>query len=250
MGTGVDGRTLAVASVLAVLAGFVDAMGYIVLGGFFVSFMSGNTTRTGTAAVDGHWHTAAVGAGIIALFVVGVVAGSLVGNRWETWRQASVTFAVAVLIAVAAASVTVADGLVVAALALAMGVENAALDRGSGSALGLTYVTGTLVKFGRAIADALGGGPRWGWVAYGGLWLSLSSGVVAGALVHRALGLEGLWFAVAVAVALAVDGAVRARRAGSARGVHDDGHAREAHDGAEDVPAVGPEAVDDHPPGQ
>ena len=32
---------------LAALAGFVDALAYISLGGFFASFMSGNTTRLG-----------------------------------------------------------------------------------------------------------------------------------------------------------------------------------------------------------
>lgn len=44
-------RRLAVA--LAGLAGFVDAIRTISAGGFFVSFMSGNTTRLGVAlAID------------------------------------------------------------------------------------------------------------------------------------------------------------------------------------------------------
>ena len=37
------------AALLSGLAGFVDAIGFIKLGGFFVSFMSGNSTRLAVA---------------------------------------------------------------------------------------------------------------------------------------------------------------------------------------------------------
>ena len=38
-------RARMLALVLAMLAGYVDAIGFIQIGGFFVSFMSGNSTR-------------------------------------------------------------------------------------------------------------------------------------------------------------------------------------------------------------
>src|SRR3546814_19780604 len=44
---------IAAAVLLAVLAGFVDAIAYISLGGFFASFMSGNTTRLGVGLATG-----------------------------------------------------------------------------------------------------------------------------------------------------------------------------------------------------
>ncbi len=56
-----DKRVQALAIGLSMLAGYVDAIGFIQLGGFFVSFMSGNSTRLGVG-------------GLIALFVIGVIA--------------------------------------------------------------------------------------------------------------------------------------------------------------------------------
>ncbi|WP_425569824.1 YoaK family protein [Rhodococcus olei] len=205
-----DRRTYSVAVILAALAGYVDAMGYITLGGFFVSFMSGNTTRSGVAVVDGQWHSAAVGAAIVGLFVLGVMLGSLLGDLAGLWRRSGVLAVVAVLLALAAiASGPGPEQVVIAALALAMGAENTVFDRGSGSAISLTYMTGTLVKLGRSLAAALTGGPRWQWVRFAGLWFGLLAGVAGGTAVHRGIGLAGLWVAVVVAMALAVDFARR-----------------------------------------
>ncbi len=72
---------VALAVSFAAVAGYVDAIGFLLTGGFFVSFMSGNTTRLAIGLVAG---TAAAGiaAGLIALFVSGVVLGALAG-RWR-----------------------------------------------------------------------------------------------------------------------------------------------------------------------
>ncbi|MFF0815708.1 YoaK family protein [Rhodococcus sp. NPDC003318] len=199
-----DRATFAIAALLAALAGYVDAMGFITLGGFFVSFMSGNTTQAGVALVDGQWHPVLVGASVVALFVLGVTAGSVLGHLAGRRRRPAVMALVAVLISVATVcSAFGPDQAVIAALTLAMGIENTVFDGSSASSISLTYVTGTLVKVGRGIAAALTGGPRWDWLRFAGLWLALSAGVLAGAATHRALGLAGLWFAVAVALVLA-----------------------------------------------
>lgn len=47
----------------------------------------------------------------------------------------------------------------VAAIVLAMGLENAVFQIEGGGGLGLTYVTGALVKVGQLTAAALTGGP-------------------------------------------------------------------------------------------
>lgn len=205
MVSGEDRATYVVAVVLAALAGCVDAFGFITLGGFFVSFMSGNTTRMGVAATEGQWHPALVGASIVTLFVLGVVVGSLVGDRVGLRRRSAVLGLTVFLLTVAVAGSAVeSTQIVIAALALAMGAENTVFDRGSGSSISLTYMTGTLVKLGRGVATALTGGTRWEWLRFAGLWLGLLAGVGIGTGVHRLVGLAGLWVAVGVAAALAL----------------------------------------------
>jgi len=58
-------RVRVLAGGLSALAGFVDATGFIGLGGFFVSFMSGNTTRLAVGLAQGT-AAAATAAGLIA----------------------------------------------------------------------------------------------------------------------------------------------------------------------------------------
>ncbi|MFI6431147.1 YoaK family protein [Rhodococcus oryzae] len=216
-------RTFVYAVLLAALAGYVDAMGYITLGGFFVSFMSGNSTRMAVGAVDGHWHVAAVGAAVIGLFVLGVVLGSVLGRIVHARRRSVVMCLVAgLLVAAVTASAIGPRQVVIAALALAMGAENTVFERTGESSISLTYMTGTLVKLGQRIAAALTGGPRWEWVRFAGLWLGLVLGVAAGAAVHRGVGLAGLWAAVALALLLAVL------------------FARDRLSAARDIPSIGP----------
>ena len=71
-------RNLALACSLSALAGYVDGVGFLHLGGMFVSFMSGNSTRLGVSLAEGHWSNAAGAIGVIALFVTGAAAGSLI----------------------------------------------------------------------------------------------------------------------------------------------------------------------------
>ncbi len=52
-------RNIALACALSALAGYVDGIGFLHLGGLFVSFMSGNSTRMGVNLASGHWHDAA-----------------------------------------------------------------------------------------------------------------------------------------------------------------------------------------------
>lgn len=199
-------RTRVLAACLSALAGYVDALGFIALGGFFVSFMSGNSTRLGVG-IEGaresvHW---AVAGGLIAAFVAGVVVGTVVGRFARRSRHMVLLLFVSALLAGAA----LCDGLAllapsVALMAFAMGVENTVFERDGEVSIGLTYMTGTLVKLGQRIASAVMGGPRLAWVAYLGLWLGLVSGAVAGAMIYPHLGLGALWFASAGAAVLAI----------------------------------------------
>jgi uncharacterized membrane protein YoaK (UPF0700 family) len=196
-------RNLALACALSALAGYVDGIGFIYLGGLFVSFMSGNSTRMGVSLAEGHWHDAAQALGLIALFVTGAALGSLIVLGRGTDRQPWILLAEAALLALAA----VCDVLgfppgAIAAIVLAMGLENAVFQIGGGAGLGLTYVTGALVKVGQLIGAALKGGARWAWVPNLLLWAALVAGAVCGALAYGTFGLSAIWLAAGAALVL------------------------------------------------
>lgn len=84
---------------------------------------------------------------------------------------------------------------------MAMGLENAVFQI-EGGGLGLTYVTGALIKVGQLVAVALTGGPRFGWVPNLLLWAALVAGSAIGAFAYLRINLAAIWFAAAVAFAL------------------------------------------------
>ena len=69
--------------------------------------------------------------------------------------------------------------------------------------MALTYMTGTLVKMGQAVAAALKGGPRLGFLRYAVMWLALIAGADVGTLAEGRLGLQALALAALWAALLA-----------------------------------------------
>jgi uncharacterized membrane protein YoaK (UPF0700 family) len=196
-------RNIALASALSALAGYVDGIGYLHLGGLFVSFMSGNSTRMGVSLAQGHWLDAAEAFGLIALFVIGAAAGSLIVLGRGANRQPRVLLVEALLLAGAALCYAFGrSSAAVAAIVLAMGLENAVFQIDGGAGLGLTYVTGALVKVGQLVAAALTGGARWAWAPNSLLWAALVAGSLCGALAYHWINLSAIWFAAAAALAL------------------------------------------------
>ncbi|BBB07869.1 YoaK family protein [Sphingopyxis sp. EG6] len=166
---------------VAILAGFVDAIGFVESAGFFVSFMTGNSTRLAVGLAEGQ-HAALVAAIIIATFVFGVVAGALVGAQAGRRRSLAVLIGVTILLAIATLLRLEGEGWsAILSLALAMGVANAAVAGRDGSVIGVTYMTGTLVQMGQKIANALRGEGDRRWLHHLGLWAALVGGALLGA---------------------------------------------------------------------
>ncbi len=196
-------RNVALACALSALAGYVDGIGFLHLGGLFVSFMSGNSTRMGVSLAEGEWQSAAEALGLIVLFVIGAAAGSLIVLGRGAHRQPMLLLVEALLLAAAALFYTFGySALPVAAIVLAMGLENAVFQAGGGGGLGLTYVTGALIKAGQLIAVALSGGARWAWAPNVWLWAALVAGSMGGALAYHWINLAAIWFAAGAALAL------------------------------------------------
>lgn len=195
-------RNFAAAAVLAVLAGFVDGFGFSYLGGFFVSFMSGNTTRVSVDLVGGMWDGAVTCAVLIVAFVGGAMAGTAVSatahGATRVLLLIGCALAVAALIAPAGLALVVG-----AALAAGMGAANTVMARGGEVSFGITYMTGALVKVGQGLVAAWRGEDRTGWVRHLVMWASIAAGAVAGAAAFRLLGIHALWIAVAVVVIIA-----------------------------------------------
>lgn len=204
--------TLLLAALLAALAGYVDAVGFLELGGFFVSFMSGNSTRLGVGLGSGVWSVAATAGGLIALFVLGVVVGVLVGPEGWRWRRPTVLAVVAGLLA-AGATAWSFGGPVALFVAPAMGALNAVFQRDGDIGIGVTYMTGSLVRMGQRIAAALKGGPTWDFLPFLMLWLALTIGGVLGAASQLRLDGAALWIAAAACAAVAGALTLRDRRA-------------------------------------
>jgi uncharacterized membrane protein YoaK (UPF0700 family) len=204
-------RNTVLVCALSALAGYVDGIGYLYLGGLFVSFMSGNSTRMGVELAQGQFSAAGEAFGLIALFVLGATCGSLMMRGSSAYRQCRLLLAEAALLLVAGlcASLGLAN-VGIAAIVLAMGLENAMFQVTSGG-LGLTYVTGALVKVGQLLAAALTGGARFAWLPNLLLWAALVGGSVCGALAYYWIDLASVWFAAAAALVLAAYVAVDIR---------------------------------------
>ena len=99
--------------VLTALAGFVDAVGFIRLGGLYTSLMSGNTTQLAVALGHGEPLGAVLPTLLIGAFLVGAVSGGAIAAlcppRWVTPAVLGLE-AVALTAAVASAGVGV-DGV-------------------------------------------------------------------------------------------------------------------------------------------
>ena len=197
---GGQARGLILAGFLAALAGMVDAIGYLRLGHLFVSFMSGNSTQLAVAIGRGNLTEAGVIAELIALFVLGAAVGQvlagLTGRRHLTW----VLVAVAVLLAIAAVLATSPEPMV-----LAMGALNASMQRVGKIAVSVTYVTGTLVKFGQGLGDFLTGRlTGWTWLVQASPWAGLTAGATIGGAAYFRMGGVAIWVPVLLTCLLAV----------------------------------------------
>jgi len=195
-------RRLAVAA--AALAGYVDATGFLSANSYFVSFMSGNTTRLGVDLVANP-HTAVVPALLILGFVVGVFGGALLAAKAGKQRKFAVLSLVAALLAGAAVAGRSAElELAMALLVLAMGALNNTFQRDGEVSVGLTYMTGALVRFAQGLAAKVLGNGGAGWESWLMLWLGLALGAVAGAFALLTWPAYALWLPAVWALVLAL----------------------------------------------
>lgn len=202
---GADRESVVLALLLAALAGWIDALGYLRVQGLFVSFMSGNSTRAAVAVPRHDLGTIAQAGRAIVAFVAGVVAGELVAPAAGRFGRALVLALEAALLWTSCLLWSAGGAPLATGLGLAMGLQNASVHKAGGISVALTYVTGTLVHLGRAVAAALRGAGTWRAVMpFLALWGALVAGGVGGALAAQAVQGAALWAAAAAATLLAL----------------------------------------------
>ncbi|SMQ64991.1 Uncharacterized membrane protein YoaK, UPF0700 family [Devosia lucknowensis] len=208
-------RHLLFGMLLTAAAGFLDSIGFIELGGYYVSFMSGNTTQGGTALVEGHVSVVLLSLALVALFFVGALVANLlalVDLRWgQVYASAAVMLGVATTLVLTLAGLPPSQTMLV--LAATAGAQNAVLAAKGSVRLGATFVTGTLYTAAQDLAFALRGRAPFGrWLQHMLIWLSLLAGAAFGALAYGTLDIFALVMPLVVYGAFTIGHVVAAPR--------------------------------------
>jgi uncharacterized membrane protein YoaK (UPF0700 family) len=202
---------------LAMIAGYVDAYGYITCK-TYLSFMSGNTTQTGSQLGQGHLAAALPSLLAIMFLVIGVFTGTLLphSGTHQAWRLrfGVVAALLAVIIGVTQLG-ALASGVGIATLSLAMGMMNTALSHVGAQSVSLTFVTGTLNNIGTHLALAVKRAPladaQGAWDTHihrpfllAGVWASFLTGALLSGAATPRFGVWVLLFPLLILLALAL----------------------------------------------
>jgi uncharacterized membrane protein YoaK (UPF0700 family) len=179
-------RDTAQATILTVIAGIADAVGYITMGGVFAANMTGNTVLAGIAAAQRDytdaWHHLAP---LLAFFMGAMLSRLLL--RLSHKPTAGLLVEAALLAVVG--FLTIDRELAVLIVALAMGVQASAITHFAGNAVSTVVVTSTLARTADTLLDRLWPSEKKPLPAVANLpllaltWMGYLAGAVAGALL-------------------------------------------------------------------
>jgi uncharacterized membrane protein YoaK (UPF0700 family) len=191
--------------VIAAVAAYVDATGFLLYSGVYLSFMSGNSTRAAVLVARGDWHQLAPVIGVIPTFVLGVTLGTIMHGIFKKQGQAIVFSLAGIALGLVAALEIYGQaagpnatrlGLFLT-LAATMGLLNSTVQRVDKVSVSLTFVTGTLVKLGTAVGRQItncgrsdGGDQRVTIVVLTSIYFAFFLGAVSGGLAAAFYGLR------------------------------------------------------------
>ena len=137
------------AALLAGIAGYVDAICYLRLGGAFAANMTGNLVEVGLAVARGQWKLAIWCASLLVAFLLGILAARLV-LRIQHSARLSLLLEAAIIVVAATGVLGIAA---VPVLAAAMALQNEAVTHGI-VALNVGFITGDLQRIGERLIPA------------------------------------------------------------------------------------------------
>jgi uncharacterized membrane protein YoaK (UPF0700 family) len=174
------------ATILTLIAGIADAVGYITMGGVFAANMTGNTVLAGIAAAQRNytdaWHHLAP---LLAFFLGAMLSRLLL--RLSHRPTAGLLVEAALLAVVGFLPISPEPAVLI--LALAMGVQASAITHFSGNAVSTVVVTSTLARTADTLLDRLWPGEKEPLPVVANLpllaltWVGYLAGAVAGALL-------------------------------------------------------------------
>jgi uncharacterized membrane protein YoaK (UPF0700 family) len=202
---------------LAMIAGYVDAYGYLTFK-TYMSFMSGNTTQTGYRIGQGDFAAAMPTLLAIVSFVIGVFTGTWL-TYTGTHQARRLRFGVAAALLAVSIGFTLlswsGSAVSIATLSVAMGIMNTALSHVGTESVSLTFVTGTLSKMGTHLALAVKRAPlqdaQGAWDTHRrraflllGVWAGFLTGALLGGAATSRFGVWVLLLPLLILLALAV----------------------------------------------
>ncbi|MDR2256856.1 MAG: DUF1275 domain-containing protein [Arthrobacter sp.] len=187
---------------LALLAGFIDAIGFVLSGGLFVSFMSGNSTQSGVEFITGAALKGVVALTLVGGFLSGVVLAQASKRLLpQLGLPLRVTgLGVALLVAAGPVLAWPAPGFALAGVASVMGAMNTLFADEGRARLAITYATGTLVSLGLAIAAKATKQAAASWKRPLAMWAAITLGAGIGATAVSLLGPGSLLIAALVLI--------------------------------------------------
>lgn len=224
-----------IAVMLAWVAGFVDAVGWLFVFHIYTSHMTGNTAAFGISAAQSNWRDGWRHAWPIVPFLFGGLFSAFstaAARRKKIHSSFSIALAVEVallLVFIFAERRHTSTDTLTSLLAAAMGVQTLTVTRVSGLRIYTTYLTGSLSKFSEAvvrygfwfrdrtrgrmarrIGKVLRVTPRLDYAQHMlltiGLWFGFFFGAFTGAMMRQAMGLDCMILpAAALVVAILVD---------------------------------------------
>ena len=134
------------AALLAGIAGYVDAICYLRLGGAFAANMTGNLVEVGLSAAQGKWREAAWLVSLLIAFFFGILAARFVLRTHRSPRFSLLLEAA--IIALAATGLL--GSAAVPVLAAAMALQNEAVTHGV-VAVNVGFITGDIQRLGERL---------------------------------------------------------------------------------------------------
>lgn len=147
------------AAARAAVAGCIDALGFVTLGGILVAHMSGDTAVGALKFERRIWSEALARLSPLPDFLVGTVIGNVAARALSRGGRFALGVAVLLHLGILSAALVLswrgvrAPLLMVTLLVLTMGLQGASLRRIAGHEVRTTFVTGMLVAFVDELSD-------------------------------------------------------------------------------------------------